>query len=476
MALGKRNSERQGEFWIATSESAVGPRHVFYEKLNAILAAADFDRWVEELCAPFYAEAGRPSIPPGVYFRMMYLGYFEGIASQRGIAWRCEDSLSIKRFLGYSPHEETPDHSSLSRIRGRLPLEVFHEVHVFVLQLLIEHKLVDGTTVGVDSTLLEANAAMKSIVRKDSGEDWEEYVKHLAAEDGVEIKTKADLIRYDKQRNKAGKKKVSNQEWESPADPDARIAKKPLRPPTDEGGRRPRAVASKQDTRLAYKAEHTVDLKTEAILDAEIYHANEADTATLVPSLEGAQQQLDEASGALIDIAKAAADKGYHAAETLERCDETGVFGVKTYIPEPERKVEWSWIDKPDSQQRAVTNNRRRTQRAYGKRLQRRRSEVVERSFAHVCETGGGRRSWLRGIDEVRKRHLMTVTAHNLGLVLRKLLGTGKVREFGALCARLFASGCALRRRLRCLIPISAPPKRQAALFHKKSTRPPLAA
>lgn len=456
MALGKRNSERQGEFWISTSEAAIGPRHIFYERLNAILAEADFDTWIEELCAEYYAERGRPSIPPGVFFRMLYIGYFEGIDSQRGIAWRCEDSLSIKRFLGYQLHEETPDHSSLSRIRSRLPLEVFHAVHVFVLQLLIEHKLIDGTTVGVDATLLEANAAMKSIVRKDNGEDWEEYVKRLAAEDGVELKTKADLIRYDKQRNQQGKKKVSNDEWTSPSDPDARIAKM-------KDGR----------TRLAYKAEHVVDLKTEAVLDAKIYHANEADTATLVPSLEGAQQQLDEASGLTKDIVKAAADKGYHAAETLERCDEVGVFGVKTYIPEPERKVEWSWTDKPDAQRRAVTNNRRRTQREYGKRLQRRRSEVVERGFAHVCETGGGRRSWLRGIDEVRKRHLMAAVAHNLGLVLRKLLGTGKVREFGALVARILTSSAAFMRPIARRAALLAP---RPAKFRRQLASTPLAA
>tara|TARA_R110002096_G_scaffold164387_1_gene332231 strand:- start:55 stop:1431 length:1377 start_codon:yes stop_codon:yes gene_type:complete len=432
MALGKRRSERQGEFWVAVTDLSSGPRHVFYEKLNAILAEADFDDFAEELCEPYYADGGRPSIPPGVYFRMMYLGYFEGIDSQRGIAWRCADSLSIRRFLGYRQHEATPDHSSLSRIRTRLPLEVFHDVHVCVLQLLIANKLVDGTTVGVDATLLEANAAMKSIVRKDNGEDWEEYVKRLAAEDGIEIKTKAELIRYDKQRSKEGKKKVSNDEWESPSDPDARIAKM-------KDGR----------THLAYKAEHVVDLDTEAILDAEIYHANEGDTATLAPSLEQAQKYLDQAGGWTRDIKKVVADKGYHAAETLARCATLGwgCGGMKTYIPEPERKYEWSWLDRPDAQQQAVTNNHRRMQRAYGKRLQRRRSEVVERSFAHVCETGGGRRSWLRGIDEVRKRHLMTATAHNLGLVLRKLLGTGKVRQFGSLCAGVFVQSCGVIRR-----------------------------
>ncbi len=434
MALGRRRSERQETFWIAAAETATGPRHVFYERLNAILAEAGFDEWVEELCEPYYAEGGRPSIPPGVFFRMMYIGYFEAIDSQRGIAWRCEDSLSLKRFLGYPSHEETPDHSSLSRIRGRLPLEVFQEVHVFVLQVLGEHKLIDGTTVGVDSTVLEANAAMKSIVRKDSGEDWEAYVRRLAAEDGVEIQSKADLIRYDKDRNKRGKKKVSNDEWESPIDPDARIARM-------KDGR----------TRLAYKAEHVIDLKTEAIIEAEIYHANVADTATLVPSLEQAQEHLDEASDLTADIKKVVADKGYHAAATLDRCGDVGCFGMKTYIPEPHRKTEWDWESRPKSEQRAVTNNRHRTQRDYGKRLQRRRSEVVERSFAHICETGGGRRSWLRGIEEVRKRHLMAAMAHNLGLVLRKLLGSGKVREFAALWAHVLASVCVLLRRLPAL-------------------------
>jgi len=458
MALGKRRSERQREFWVAANDVASGPRHVFYEKLNAILAEANFDDFVEELCEPYYADGGRPGIPPGVYFRMMYLGYFEGIDSQRGIAWRCKDSLSIKHFLGYQQHEATPDHSSLSRIRTRLPLEVFHEVHVCVLQLLIAHKLVDGATVGVDATLLEANAAMKSIVRKDNGEDWEEYVTRLAAEDGVEIKTKAELIRYDKQRNKQGKKKVSNDEWESPSDPDARIAKM-------KDGR----------THLAYKAEHVVDLNTEAILDAEIYHANCADTATLIPSLKQAQVHLDRASGWTRDIIKAVADKGYHAAETLARCATLGwgCGGVKTYIPEPERKYEWNWHDRPEAQQRAVTNNRRRTQREFGKRLQRRRSEVVERGFAHVCETGGGRRSWLRGIDEVRKRHLMTAMAHNLGLVLRKLLRTGKVRQFGSLCARVFVRSCGVICRFAGLRSIGNRPRSN---FRRPILNDPLAA
>jgi len=183
MGMGRRG--RQGEFWVATGSLPNVPQHVFYNKLNAILAEGDFDGFVEELCEPFYADnVGRPGIPPGVYFRMLFVGYFEGIDSQRGIAWRCADSRSLTQFLGYRQNEATPDHSSLTRIRDRLPLEIHEQVFAFVLSLAADHKLLAGKTVAVDSTFLEANAAMKSIVRKETGEDWKEYVRRLAAEEG----------------------------------------------------------------------------------------------------------------------------------------------------------------------------------------------------------------------------------------------------------------------------------------------------
>jgi transposase len=414
MALGKRRGKRQQELWIAADAVARSPRHVFYEKLNRLLAQAEFDAWVEALCRPYYAAEGRRSIPPGVYFRMLLIGYFEGIDSQRGIAWRCADSLSLKEFLGYSLTERAPDHSSLTKIRQRLPLEVYQEVFQFVLQLVEKHKLLVAKEVGVDSTTLEANAAMKSIVRKDTGEDWQTYVTRLMQEEGLvdpdATPSAEELQRFDRKRKG---KKVSNDEWESPADPQARIARM-------KDGR----------TRLAYKAEHVVDLRSEAILAAEVYTADEADTATLVPSLEQAQQNLDTTeSGRFVE--KAAADKGYHAIETLVACQELDLVGVKTYIPEPAGKRRWA--DKTEEEKAAVLNNRARTKRAYGKRLQRKRSELVERSFAHVCDTGGGRHSWLRGVENVRKRHLLLAAAHNLGLILRKLLGAGKPRAFWAL-------------------------------------------
>ena len=411
MGLGRRRESRQQELWIAADQLSRTPRHVFYEKLNRLLAKARFDAWIEERCRPYYAEEGRRSIPPGVYFRMVLVGYFDGIDSQRRIAWRCADSRSLQAFLGYGPTEETPDHSSLMKIRLRLPVELYAEVFQFVLVLVEKHKLLSATVVGVDSTTLEANAAMKSIVRKDTGENWNQYVTRLMREEGViasEEEPSADeLRRYDRKRKD---KKVSNDAWENPHDVEAKITKM-------KDGR----------THLAYKAEHVVDLKTEAILAAEIYGADEADTATLVPSLEQAQANVDSTEcGRTIE--KAAADKGYHAADTLVACQELDLLGVKTYIPEPRGRRRWA--DKTAEQQAAVLGNRARTQRTYGKRLQRRRSELVERSFAHVCDTGGGRRTWLRGLENVRKRHLLAAAAHNLGLILRKLLGAGKPRAY----------------------------------------------
>lgn len=414
MGMGRRQTERQQELWVATAEMAGGPRHVFYERLNDLLATAGFDPWIEARCESYYCPTGRDSIPPGTFFRMLFIGYFEGIDSQRGIAWRCEDSLSLRKFLGFASHEETPDHSSLSRIRGRLPKEVFDDVFRFVLQIVNDHKLLDAKTVGVDATTLEANAAMKSIVRKDTGEDWEAYLKRLAAADGIELKTKAELIRYDKERNKQGKKKVSNDEWVSPADPEARIAK-----------------MKDGTTRLAYKAEHVVDLKSELVVAAEVYSGNQPDTDTIADSLLQAQVNLNEAESD-VQIEEAAADKGYHAARTLELCQ---WMGVRTYVPEPRRAHCSRWTDKPEEHQKAVLANRRRTKRAKSKCLQRLRSERVERSFAHVCDSGGARRSWLRGIENVSKRYLIAVAAHNLGRILRMLFGIGKPKALQGLLA-----------------------------------------
>ncbi len=394
MALGRRGEERQQEMWIASAELPKSEGHVFYRKLNQLLAEAGFDRFVEELCqTDYHATMGRPGIPPGTYFRMLLVGYFEGIGSQRGIAWRCADSLSLRAFLGVPLSEDTPDHSSLTRVRDRFSLEVHVEVFRFVLQVASEQGLLKGKTVAVDATTLEANAAMKSIVRRDTGEDGNEYLKRLMQEEGLiepgDDPSDEELRRYDKQRKN---KKVSNAEWTSETDPESRITRM-------KDGR----------THLAYKAEHVIDLETEVVLAAEIYTADTGDTDTLVDSVMEAQTHLSEA-GLDAEIEEAVADKGYHAAHTLELAE---AMDLRTYIPEPQRKYDRRWTDKPEEFQRVVNNNRRRTKTKKGRRLQRQRSEKVERSFAHVCETGGARRTWLRGLEKVRKRYLMSAVARN---------------------------------------------------------------
>jgi transposase len=421
MALGRRQDAHQ-ELWIATTELPKSPGHVFYRKLNQVLAELGFDSWLEGLCRPYYAEKkGRPSIPPGIYFRMILVGYFEGISSQRGIAWRCCDSRSLGEFLGYGPAEETPDHSSMSRVSERLPLEIHAAVFQKVLTAVKEKGLLKGRTVAVDSTTLEANAAMKSIERRDTGEDWEAYLRRLAGEAGLVNPSLEDLRRFDQSRSD---KSVSNEDWFNPNDPDAKIAR-----------------MKDGTTHLAYKAEHVIDLETQFVLAAEIYEANQADTHTLCDSVMTAQTNLNEI-GLEEQIEEVVADKGYHSADTLELAD---ALGTRTYIPEPRRKKkEKKSKAKPKSEahQRAVRNNRQRTGREKSKHLQRKRSERVERSFAHVCETGGARRVWLRGIEKVRKRYLLQVCARNLGLMMRALFGIGTPRglqnEGGEVSERCF--------------------------------------
>ena len=410
MAMGKRETERQDDLFITHDRLPKSAGHVFYVKLNELLAEAKFDRWVEALCEPFYASGkGRPSVPPGVYFRMLLVGYFEGLGSQRGIAWRCSDSLSLRTFLGVPLGEDTPDHSSLSYIRNRLPLAVHEQVFVKVLAIAQAKKLLKGQTVAVDSTTLEANAAMKSIVRRESGEDWNKYLTRLMQEQGLaepgEEPSADELRRFDKARKN---KQVSNDEWRSPNDPDSRIAR-----------------MKDGTTHLAYKAEHVIDLDTEIILAAEIYHATQHDTATLEDSVMQAQVNQQEA-GSEQKIKDAVADKGYHSNDTLTNFAEHQT--IRTYIPEPQSQFDRTWTDKPPEQKEAVYANRRRTRGARGRKLQRLRSERVERSFAHVCETGGARRTWLTGIDDVRKRYLISAAAHNLGVLMRQLFKMGTPR------------------------------------------------
>lgn len=425
MAMGRRKAKQKSLF-VEAERMPSGPRHRFYDALNKLLDEAGFDEHVETLCAMSFeprSQGGRPSIPPGVYFRMLVLGYFEGIESERGICWRCEDSLSLKRFLGYEAHEPTPDHSTLSRMRSRLPARTYEEVFRFAMRVLNEKGLLRGKVAGIDSTYLRADASMKSIVRKGSGEGYKGYLRKLAKEAGIEQPTEEELRRFD--RNRKGKK-TSNEEWESPTDPDAEIVRL-------KDGR----------TRLGYKAEHVVDMETGALLAVDVMPATTSDAASIESSIELAEKNVeqaltsddedqdddndDDAASGGRHIQEVTADKGYHKAATIRSLEEKR---VRTYIPERAQKGKRHW-DKHGGRAtaRAVYRNRARVQRAKGKGLQRKRGELIERSFAHVCETGQHRRVRLRGEENVRKRYLIQAAAYNLSLLMRELLGAGTPRE-----------------------------------------------
>src|SRR2546427_938267 len=280
MAMGKRTSE-QAPLWIATTELPVSPGHPFYVRLNEVLDATGFDRFIEEQCRAFYAPVmGRPSLAPGRYFRLLLIGYFEGLDSERGSAWRAADSLAVRTFLRLGLEEKTPDHSTISRTRRLIDLETHRAVFTWVQQRLVEAGLLKGRTIAIDATTLEANAAMRSIVRRDTGESYEAFLTGLAKASGIETPTRDDLARLDRKR----KKKTSNKDWTNPYDPDAKVAKM-------KDGR----------THLAHKAEHAVDLETGAIVAVTLQGADQGDTTTIVETATAAAEQIEDAQAAVAE-------------------------------------------------------------------------------------------------------------------------------------------------------------------------------
>ena len=415
MALG-RQTERQSELLLSWSELPRSQGHPFYDRLQEILRGAGFDCHVETLCQPHYSSVarGRKSLPPGRYFRMLLVGYFEGVDSERGIEWRCADSLSLREFLLLESRERVPDHSWLSRTRSRLPLEVHDEVFAWVLKRLAEHRLIKGERVGVDASTMEAHAALRTIVRRETGEGYREMLKRLAAESGIETPTADDLIRLDRKRPG---KKLSNEDWESPTDDDARIARM-------KDGR----------TRLAYKPEHAVDLDTGAVLAAPVHHADRGDTKTLPETLEETEQKLDTVrlSPTAEAPAERVADKGYHSRGGLKVLHDSP---WKTRISEPAPPSGKGGILRwhgDDQARNAVYANRRRLLSGVAKQAFKLRAEIVERAFALTLDRGGMRRTWLRGRDNVQKRYLIHIAGYNLGLVMRLLTGCGTPRRWAA--------------------------------------------
>ena len=439
MAMGKRPRDRQPTMWVPTTELPTAASHPFYARLNQLLRDHGFDDFAEARCASFYAEKmGRPGLAPGIYFRLLLVGYFEGLDSERAMAWRAADSLTLRDFLGLAFPDAPPDHSTISRTRRLIDLETHRDLFTWVLERLGEAGLVHGKTIAIDATTLEANAALRHIVRRDTGESYQAFLTTLAQASGIETPTRADLARLDRKR----KKKGSNKEWTSPVDPDAKITKM-------KDGR----------THLAHKAEHAVDLDTGAIVAVTIQGADQGDTATLPETLAEAVEQLDQvtdADGEPVALAEeVVADKGCHSRAVVL---ELNRHGFRTYISEPDRDPQ-SWIDQEDARD-AVYGNRRRIRGERGQRLLRRRGERVERSFAHTYDTGGMRRTHLRGTTNILKRVLVHVSGFNLGLVMRRQLGVGTPRGLQGRVIAVIMCLVSVRRPIMAVVDRSWTPWR----------------
>jgi transposase len=444
MAMGKRRRRlRQTSMWVATQDLPRSVAHPFYTRLNQIFDDHHFDEFVEGLCQRFYADEGRPGLPPGRYFRLLLIGYFEGLDAERAIAWRAADSFALRTFLGLVLPEAPPDHSTISRTRRLIDLETHEAVFTWMLQRLADAGLVKGKTVGIDATTLEANAALRSIVRRDTGESYQDFLTKLAQASGIETPTRADLARIDRKR----KKKGSNDDWTHPHDPDAKITKM-------KDGR----------THLAHKAEHAVDLETGAIVGVTVQDADDGDAETSRETLISAAEQIEAVRPDGDGLQEVVGDKGYHSNESLVDLE---AVGIRSYISEPDRGRR-NWKKKPNARG-AVYRNRRRIRGPRGRRLLRLRGERLERPFAHLYETGGMRRVYLRGHTNILKRLLIHTGGFNLGLLMRQLIGVGTPRglqgRLSAVVAALLALMGLATRHERPVRPVSPLKHRSLAKF-----------
>ena len=418
--MGKKKRRQQEDLWVATSELPRTAGHPFYERLNSLFNEHGFDDFVEGLCAKFYADKmGRPSLAPGVYFRLLLVGYFEGIGSERGIAWRASDSLGLREFLGLKVSESPSDHSTISRTRRLIDVATHEAVFDWVLKRIGASGLLRGKTIGIDATTLEANAALRSIVRRDSEQGYEEFLMELAKASGIETPRREDLAKLDRKRTGKG----SNRVWKHPHDADARITRM-------KDGR----------THLAHKAEHAVDLETGAIVSVTVQGTDRGDTQTMVKTLTEAAEKVEQALPEGRGIEEVVADKGYHSTQRMVDLD---AVGLRSYVSEPRRgKRRW----RGDRQgQEAVYANRRHIRgehpgRARAAAAAATRRAADERPCAHLYGSGGMRRLHVRGHENVLKRLLIQVSAFNLGMLMRRARAAAAAATRRAAGATLCAS------------------------------------
>jgi transposase len=407
-----KTDEPQVSMWLPTAEIVTTPANAFYQKLDRALQAFSFGDQVRALCEPFYcadaSKGGYPGIDPEVYFKMLIVGFFENIASERGIAARCGDSLSIRQFLRYELTEATPHHSSFSVIRKRLSLDVYREVFGIVLAALKKHKLFKGKNVGIDTSTIEANAALRNLANRLTGESYQQYITKLAADAGVDTNDKAAVHLFDRKR--IGRK-TSNKDWKNPHDPDARIGR-----------------TKRGSMRMIFKPEHVCDLDTGAILDVDVRPGDEHDMENLASKIFSAENRINAAIGNDPDtvvFSTVTADKGYY---NVEHLSELQGQGIRTVVSDPIDKKRRLHVLSPEDLA-VVRAAKRATTSKYGKALLKRRGTNLERSFAHVLDAGGGRRTTLRGRDNIQKRYWLQSLSMNLSLLMRTIFGIGTPKQ-----------------------------------------------
>jgi len=406
----KKNKQQQTSFWIDPEKLQVKPQISFFSKLNGILDGISFGKQIRKLCKPYYSNKTkcRPPIDPEVYFKMLIVGFFENLRSERGLAARCADSLSIRDFLGYSILESTPEHSTLSDTRYRLPGSVYSQIFSIVLKALKDNGLVKGENLALDTSVIEANASLHCLQNRMTEESYAEYIKDLAQQSGVNPQDKAAVARFDRKRKD---RKTSNKEWYNPYDTDAKIGQ------TKDGA-----------TDMIYKPEHVVDLDTGAILDADVLLGDRVDTNNLSERVVDAQIRLNDISDNPVEEKPAqtvTTDKGYYSVEEIT---ELQCLGFETVIPDKEIKRNMSKL--PDEQALAVELAHSSTASKEGKALLKKRGSHVERSFAHVLDCGGQRRTTLRGNENIRKKYLIATACYNLSLLMRTIFGVGTLKQF----------------------------------------------
>jgi transposase len=412
----EKKKAAQPEFWIAADQVVTTAQTGFYAKLDETLESFEFSTRVRELCEPAYDKSGvgRPGIDPVVYLKMIMVGFFEDLPSERAIAARCADSMSIRTFLKYELHEKTPEHSSFTVIRQRLGLEIYQQIFTLTLQALREHGLLRGKNLGIDSSVIEANASLRALVHRNTEEQYWDYVKRLAAQEGIDPEDSAAVRRFDRHRPGKG----SNKEWQNPHDPDAKIGR------TKDGA-----------TDMIYKPEAVVDLDTGAIVQADVHPGDQADHKEVATRVLEAQQTINQACEQPLDTLTATSvtsDKGYYAVDQLQALQ---LEGIRTVISDP---IDKRRVDKLEpQQQRAVRAARRSVKSKSGKELLRRRGMHIERSFAHILDCGGMRRTTLRGWENLNKRFKLAAAFYNLSQLMRKLFGFGTPKQLAAALERL---------------------------------------